>query len=60
MEEWGGRLGEALDRAPHGRGHEGADVTCVSSHPSSGEQPGLAACLPGLWPSLPGAAREIL
>lgn len=57
-------MGEALDRAPHGRGHEGADVTCVNSHPSSvgaeGEQPGLAACLPGLWPSLPGAAREIL
>lgn len=28
-----GQMREALDRAPHGRGHEGADVTCVSSHP---------------------------
>lgn len=54
----------ALDRAPHGCGHEGADLTCVSRHPSSGgaegQLPALAACLPGLWPSLPGAAREIL
>lgn len=57
-------MGEALDGAPHGRGHEGADVTGASSRPSSGgaegQQPGLAAWLPGLWPSLPGAAREIL
>lgn len=59
-------MGEDLDRPPHGRGHEGADVTLISSHPlccgeqRGGSSPWLAVCLPVLWPSLPGAAREIL
>lgn len=65
-EGWGGRTGEDLGGPPHGHGHEGADVTCLSSHPvgcggqRGGSSPRLAGCLPVLWPSLPGAAREIL